>query len=83
VRVLKTVALISAIVLSSYTRHAKAEGNVSDYLVDGWDIKAITQVSSVGYTQVIMQKANKAVICTVYYSPKEGWTAVGGCTPVP
>jgi hypothetical protein len=65
-------------------KNAWAERSVAEYLKDGWDIKAITQISPIGYTQVVMQRGLMGVICTTYYSVKDnGWTAVGGCTPVP
>jgi hypothetical protein len=84
VLVSRTIALALALVLASYTKNAWAERSVAEYLKDGWDIKAITQISPIGYTQVVMQKGLMGVICTIYYSVKDnGWTAVGGCTPVP
>jgi hypothetical protein len=81
---LKVIASAGVIASALCTKSAVADGFVSDYLRDGWDIKALTQVSSVGYTQIILQKGTNAVICTIYYSAKENrWTAVDGCSPVP
>jgi hypothetical protein len=83
---LKAAALIGVITSALCTRSAMADHSVSDYLRDGWDIKAVTQVSSVGYTQIILQKGAAGVICTIYYSAKENrWTRVGleGCAPLP
>ena len=60
-----------------------AEGTVSSYLRDGWEIKAASQASSTGRTQVILQKGTQAVVCTIYYSVTEnGWTPQG-CDPLP
>jgi hypothetical protein len=62
---------------------AAAEGAVSTYLRDGWEIKAASQVSSTGCTQVILQKGNQGVVCTIYYSVTEnGWTPQA-CDPLP
>lgn len=84
---LKVVALAGVIASALCARGAVADDrSVSDYLKDGWDIKAVTQVSPVGYTQIILQKDTMGVICSIYYSAKEnGWTRVGleGCAPLP
>jgi hypothetical protein len=80
------IALMSVILLPLHSRSTLAAETVSEYLEDGWEIKAITQISSVGYTQIILQKGTKAVICTIYYTAKDNrWTTVAGhgCDPVP
>jgi hypothetical protein len=82
----KVVAFIIVVALVSCVGSAVAGGSVSDYLKDGWDIKAVTQQSSVGYTQIVLQKGTAGVICTIFYSAKEGrWTRVGleGCDSLP
>ena len=57
---------------------ADAEGTVSTYLRDGWEIKAASQISSTGRTQIVLQKGNLGVVCTIYYSVTEnGWTPQG------
>jgi hypothetical protein len=57
---------------------AGAEGTVSTYLRDGWEIKAASQISSTGRTQIVLQKGNLGVVCTIYYSVTEnGWTPQG------
>jgi hypothetical protein len=35
---------------------ADAEGTVSTYLRDGWEIKAASQISSTGRTQIVLKK---------------------------
>ena len=80
------IIVLSVIVLALCATDAKADGSVSDYLKDGWVIKAVTQQSTIGYTQIILQKDNTGVICTIFYSAKENkWTrvGVGGCDPLP
>jgi hypothetical protein len=62
---------------------AAAEGTVSTYLHDGWDIKAVSQISSTGRTQVILQKSDRAVICTIYYSVTDNGWVPQGCEPMP
>jgi hypothetical protein len=62
---------------------AHAAGSVSDYLSDGWEIKAASQISSNGYTQIILQKGNKGMICTIYYSVAENGWSPRGCEPPP
>jgi hypothetical protein len=65
------------------TATAAAEGTVTTYLRDGWEIKAASQVSSTGRTQVILQKGSQGMICTIYYSVTDnGWTPQG-CDPLP
>jgi hypothetical protein len=65
------------------TGTAAADGTVTTYLRDGWEIKAASQVSSTGRTQVILQKGNQGMVCTIYYSVTEnGWTPQG-CDPLP
>jgi hypothetical protein len=62
---------------------ARAEGSVSNYLRAGWEIKAASQMSSMGYTQIVLQKGTQGVVCTIYYSVTEnGWTAKG-CDSLP
>jgi hypothetical protein len=68
---------------SALATSAQAEGSVSTYLRDGWEIKTASQVSSTGRTQIILQKGNRGVVCTIYYSVTEnGWTPQG-CDPLP
>jgi hypothetical protein len=56
---------------------------VTTYLHDGWDIKAVSQVSSTGRTQVILQKGQDGVVCTIYFSALDkGWVSQG-CDPLP
>lgn len=81
-RLSKVIVLGFALTLLCGT--ALAQNNVSDYLRDGWEVKAVTQISAVGYTQIILQKGPNGVICTMYYSVKENsWTGVGACRPLP
>jgi hypothetical protein len=62
---------------------AFAADSVSEYLRDGWDIKAASQISAVGYTQIILQKGTQGVVCTIHYSVTDhGWTGEG-CDPLP
>jgi hypothetical protein len=80
----KSAALMLMLAVCGYSTQSSAAGSVSEYLRDGWDIKSITQVSSLGYTQIVMQKGINGVICTIYYSAADNrWVAVGDCTPVP
>jgi len=75
-RFVTCLALVSGAV--SLTTAVQAEGSVSSYLRDGWEIKAASQMSSAGYTQIVLQKGSQAVICTIYYSVAEnGWTPKG------
>jgi hypothetical protein len=67
----------------SLTTNAQADGSVATYLRDGWDIKAASQVSSTGRTQIILQKGNQGVVCTAYYSATEKGWAPQGCDPLP
>jgi hypothetical protein len=80
-----TIALAIASGLVSLATIAHAEGTVSTYLQDGWDIKAASQISSSGYPQVVLQKGNRAVVCSIYYSVlgnEWGWMPKG-CDPLP
>jgi hypothetical protein len=76
------VGLIALVALS-LDATAASNGTVSTYLADGWDIKGVTQLSTTGRTQIIMQKGTRGVVCTIYYSVTEnGWTPQG-CDPLP
>ena len=62
---------------------ATTSETVTNYLSDGRDIKAASQVSSTGRTQVILQKGQYAVVCTIYFSVLDkGWISQG-CDPLP
>lgn len=63
--------------------NAFAEGAPSEYVREGWEIKAVSQMSSMGYTQVILQKGTRAVVCSIYYSITEGGWTSKGCDPLP
>ena len=62
---------------------ADAEGTVSTYLHDGWEIKAASQISSTGRTQIVLQKGNLGVVCTIYYSVTDGGWTPQGCDFLP
>ncbi len=80
-RQIVALAIVISVALSA--RPSEAEGTVSTHLRDGWDIKAITQISSTGRTQVLLQKGTQAIICTIYYSVLDnGWTGQG-CDSIP
>jgi len=76
------ISLVGLFAISS--AHAAADdGTVSTYLRNGWDIKAVSQVSSTGRTQVILQKGHDGVVCTIYFSVVDkGWVPQG-CDPLP
>jgi hypothetical protein len=77
------VALSIALGAVALTTSVQAMDSVSSYIQDGWEIKAASQVSSTGRTQVILQKGNRGVVCTIYYSvTANGWTSQG-CDPLP
>ena len=62
---------------------ASDDDSVSTYLNNGWEIKAASQISSVGYTQIILENGHRGVVCTIYYSVRDnGWTSKG-CEPLP
>jgi len=62
---------------------ASEDDSVSTYLSNGWEIKAASQISSVGYTQIILQNGHRGVVRTIYYSVRDnGWTSKG-CEPLP
>jgi hypothetical protein len=66
-----------------FARPSRADGTVATHLRDGWDIKAVSQMSSTGRTQVILQKGAQGVVCTIYYSVTDnGWVGQG-CDPLP
>lgn len=68
------IGLCAAVCLSATTSAAADDGTVSTYLHDGWDIKAVSQVSSTGRTQLILQKGRDGVVCTIYFSAVDkGW----------
>jgi hypothetical protein len=48
--------MVFSLALAMLRSTAFAADSVSDYLRDGWDVKAVSQVSSVGYTQIVLQK---------------------------
>ena len=78
-----TVVCLIALLASSLSATAATNGTVSTYLADGWDIKGVTQLSTTGRTQIIMQKGTRGLVCTIYYSVEEnGWTPQG-CDPLP
>jgi hypothetical protein len=77
------LALAVVIATATLARPADAEGTVSTHLRDGWDIKAVSQVSSTGRTQVILQKGAQGVVCTIYYSVTDGGWVGQGCDPLP
>jgi hypothetical protein len=78
-----SMAFMMMLMLILLMRGAAASGTVSNYLSDGWDIKAASQVSSTGRTQVILQKGHDAVVCTIYFSVLDkGWISQG-CDPLP
>jgi hypothetical protein len=82
-RVIVALAAAAGVILSAAS--AKAEHTVADYIHDGWEIKTASQISANGYTQIILQKDNRAMICTIYYSVadnKWGWLPKG-CDPMP
>ena len=60
-----------------------AEGTVSTYLRDGCDIKAVSRVSETGRTQVILQKSDHDMVCTIYYSVTDNGWVPQGCDPMP
>jgi len=63
-----SMALLMTLIMILLMREAAASGTVTNYLSDGWDIKAASQVSSTGRTQVILQKGHDAVVCTICFS---------------
>ena len=77
------IGLCAAVCLSPTASATADDGTVSTYLHDGWDIKAVSQVSSTGRTQVILQKGRDGVVCTIYFSAVDkGWVPQG-CDPLP
>jgi hypothetical protein len=60
-----------------------ADGTVATYLREGWEIKAASQISSAGHTQIILQKGTQGVACTVYYSVKDDGWIPQGCDALP
>jgi hypothetical protein len=77
------VALSIALGAVAFTTSVDAKGSVSTYLQDGWEKKAASQVSSSGRTQIVLQKGNQGVVCTIYYSVIEGGWTPQGCDPLP
>jgi hypothetical protein len=80
---MRTIGLAIALCVASFEQNALAEGSVSSYLSDGWEIKATSQVSSSGYTQIVLQKGNQGVVCSIYFSVKDKGWAPKGCEPSP
>jgi hypothetical protein len=82
-RSLTIVVLAVALAGLTPVSRALAQNAVSEYLSDGWDIKAVSQISGEGYTQIIMQKGVRGVVCSIYYSAVDrAWTGKG-CDPLP
>jgi hypothetical protein len=63
-----SMAFMIILIMILLMRGAAASGTVANYLSNGWDIKAASQVSSTGRTQVILQKETDAVVCRIYFS---------------
>jgi hypothetical protein len=79
----ETFVGLIALVAQTLSATAAVNGTVSTYLAYGWDIKGVTQLSTTGRTQIIMQKGTRGVVCTIYYSVEEnGWTPQG-CDALP
>jgi hypothetical protein len=76
------VCLLGVVTIAS-AHAAPGDGTVSTYLRDGWDIKAVSQASSTGRTQIILQRGREGIVCTIYFSATEkGWVPQG-CDPLP
>ena len=76
------VCLVGIFIIAS-ARAADRDGTMSTYLRDGWEIKAASQVSSTGRTQVLLQKGHDGVVCTIFFSVLDkGWVSQG-CDPLP
>jgi hypothetical protein len=79
----RVIYLAFAVGAAISARPGRADGTVATHLGDGWDIKAVSQMSSTGRTQVILQKGIQGVVCTIYYSVTDnGWVGQG-CDPLP
>jgi hypothetical protein len=77
------LGLLCTAIVPVFAAGAAQEDSVSTYLQNGWEIKAVSQISSVGYTQIILQNGRRGVVCTIYYSVRDnGWISKG-CDPLP
>jgi hypothetical protein len=80
-RLVTAVAIIAGV--RTPIQVSGADGTVSTYLRDGWEIKAASQISSTGHTQIILQRGPQGVVCTIYYSVKDNGWIPQGCDPLP